>query len=197
MSTCTCRGHAPSPLPGNLNGRGQWSHLEFLELLWASQCLHLALLGRFHHRRWTFRSSSSKFLSFFFSRSASYSGWYIIFDWASHYPLIWIQVMWSTFVPYIPNSILPGTAAFVVAVATVFMVSPSHPLVWFLVINLRMDMKNQECKQYMQLLSLSCLLASKGYPVILQLILILVILVPRFIVHQMLVLFGPMYRKIS
>ncbi|GMI78967.1 MALTOSE EXCESS 1, ROOT CAP 1 [Hibiscus trionum] len=29
------------------------------------------------------------------------------------------QIMWSTFVPYIPNSILPGTIAFVVAVAAV------------------------------------------------------------------------------
>ncbi|OWM76373.1 hypothetical protein CDL15_Pgr028243 [Punica granatum] len=31
------------------------------------------------------------------------------------------QVMWSTFVPYLPNSILPGIAAFVVAVAAVLM----------------------------------------------------------------------------
>ncbi|MBA0803428.1 hypothetical protein Gohar_013638 [Gossypium harknessii] len=29
------------------------------------------------------------------------------------------QIMWSTFVPYIPNSILPGSIAFVVAVASV------------------------------------------------------------------------------
>ncbi|KAK8715225.1 hypothetical protein V6N13_042563 [Hibiscus sabdariffa] len=29
------------------------------------------------------------------------------------------QIMWSTFIPYIPNSILPGTIAFVVAVAAV------------------------------------------------------------------------------
>ncbi|PIA64109.1 hypothetical protein AQUCO_00201415v1 [Aquilegia coerulea] len=32
------------------------------------------------------------------------------------------QVMWSTFVPYIPNSILPGALAFVMAVAVVIMV---------------------------------------------------------------------------
>ncbi|CAN6872573.1 hypothetical protein Bca4012_045955 [Brassica carinata] len=31
------------------------------------------------------------------------------------------QVMWSTFVPLVPNSILPGTTAFVIAVAAVFM----------------------------------------------------------------------------
>ncbi|KAI9082237.1 hypothetical protein K1719_035798 [Acacia pycnantha] len=31
------------------------------------------------------------------------------------------QIMWSTFVPYVPNSILPGTAAFVVAVVAVIM----------------------------------------------------------------------------
>ncbi|XP_062119642.1 maltose excess protein 1-like, chloroplastic [Humulus lupulus] len=31
------------------------------------------------------------------------------------------QVMWSTFVPYIPNTILPGALAFVVAVAAVLM----------------------------------------------------------------------------
>ncbi|KAA8540154.1 hypothetical protein F0562_026846 [Nyssa sinensis] len=31
------------------------------------------------------------------------------------------QVMWSTFVPYIPNSILPGALAFVIAVAAVVM----------------------------------------------------------------------------
>lgn len=31
------------------------------------------------------------------------------------------QIMWSTFVPYIPNSILPGAIAFVIAVATVIM----------------------------------------------------------------------------
>ncbi|XP_021282224.1 maltose excess protein 1, chloroplastic-like isoform X2 [Herrania umbratica] len=31
------------------------------------------------------------------------------------------QIMWSTFVPYIPNSILPGAIAFVVAVAAVIM----------------------------------------------------------------------------
>ncbi|KAF5205691.1 Maltose excess protein 1 protein [Thalictrum thalictroides] len=31
------------------------------------------------------------------------------------------QVMWSTFVPYIPNSILPGSLAFVMAVAAVIM----------------------------------------------------------------------------
>ena len=31
--------------------------------------------------------------------------------------------MWSTFVPLVPNSILPGTTAFVIAVAAVFMVS--------------------------------------------------------------------------
>ncbi|RDX89590.1 Maltose excess protein 1, chloroplastic, partial [Mucuna pruriens] len=31
------------------------------------------------------------------------------------------QIMWSTFVPYIPNSILPGAAAFVIAVVAVTM----------------------------------------------------------------------------
>ncbi|KAF9624493.1 hypothetical protein IFM89_011536 [Coptis chinensis] len=31
------------------------------------------------------------------------------------------QVMWSTFVPYIPNSVLPGSVAFVMAVAAVVM----------------------------------------------------------------------------
>ena len=31
--------------------------------------------------------------------------------------------MWSTFVPYIPNSILPGAIAFVIAVMAVIMVS--------------------------------------------------------------------------
>jgi hypothetical protein len=31
--------------------------------------------------------------------------------------------MWSTFVPYIPNSILPGAIAFVIAVTAVIMVS--------------------------------------------------------------------------
>ncbi|KAL0735669.1 hypothetical protein Bca4012_011879 [Brassica carinata] len=31
------------------------------------------------------------------------------------------QVMWSTFVPLVPNSILPGATAFVIAVAAVFM----------------------------------------------------------------------------
>ncbi|KAG6714499.1 hypothetical protein I3842_05G205300 [Carya illinoinensis] len=31
------------------------------------------------------------------------------------------QIMWSTFVPYIPNSILPGAIAFVIAVAAVIM----------------------------------------------------------------------------
>ncbi|KAJ4828100.1 hypothetical protein Tsubulata_045431 [Turnera subulata] len=31
------------------------------------------------------------------------------------------QVMWSTFVPYIPNSILPGAVAFIIAVAAVVM----------------------------------------------------------------------------
>lgn len=31
--------------------------------------------------------------------------------------------MWSTFVPYIPSTILPGAMAFVVAVAAVIMVS--------------------------------------------------------------------------
>ncbi|KAK3005913.1 hypothetical protein RJ639_016011, partial [Escallonia herrerae] len=32
-----------------------------------------------------------------------------------------MQVMWSTFVPYIPNSILPGSIAFVLAVLAVVM----------------------------------------------------------------------------
>nr|GEW42813.1 maltose excess protein 1-like, chloroplastic [Tanacetum cinerariifolium] len=31
------------------------------------------------------------------------------------------QVMWSTFVPYVPNSILPGIISFVIAVVTVIM----------------------------------------------------------------------------
>ncbi|KAB1205276.1 Maltose excess protein 1, chloroplastic [Morella rubra] len=31
------------------------------------------------------------------------------------------QIMWSTFVPYIPNSVLPGTIAFVIAMAAVIM----------------------------------------------------------------------------
>ncbi|XP_028758106.1 maltose excess protein 1-like, chloroplastic [Neltuma alba] len=31
------------------------------------------------------------------------------------------QIMWSTFVPYVPNSILPGTTAFVIAVVAVIM----------------------------------------------------------------------------
>lgn len=31
--------------------------------------------------------------------------------------------MWSTFVPYLPSSILPGAIAFVVAIAAVIMVS--------------------------------------------------------------------------
>lgn len=31
------------------------------------------------------------------------------------------QIMWSTFVPYIPNSVLPGASAFVLAVAAVIM----------------------------------------------------------------------------
>ena len=37
--------------------------------------------------------------------------------------LLNLQVMWSTFVPYVPNSILPGIISFVIAVVTVFMVS--------------------------------------------------------------------------
>lgn len=36
---------------------------------------------------------------------------------------VWMQIMWSTFVPYIPNSILPGAIAFVIAVTAVIMVS--------------------------------------------------------------------------
>ena len=32
-----------------------------------------------------------------------------------------LQVMWSTFAPYVPNSILPGSIAFVIAVAAVVM----------------------------------------------------------------------------
>ncbi|KAI8012013.1 hypothetical protein LOK49_LG06G02930, partial [Camellia lanceoleosa] len=36
-----------------------------------------------------------------------------------------ITVMWSTFVPYIPNSILPGITAFFLAVAAVVMVTQS------------------------------------------------------------------------
>jgi len=31
--------------------------------------------------------------------------------------------MWSTFVPLVPNSILPGTTAFGIAVAAIIMVS--------------------------------------------------------------------------
>ncbi|KAK9672818.1 hypothetical protein RND81_12G126800 [Saponaria officinalis] len=31
------------------------------------------------------------------------------------------QVMWSTFVPYVPNSVLPGGVSFIVALITVFM----------------------------------------------------------------------------
>lgn len=34
-----------------------------------------------------------------------------------------LQIMWSTFVPLVPNSILPGASAFVIAVAAVIMVS--------------------------------------------------------------------------
>ncbi|KAL3339815.1 hypothetical protein AABB24_028428 [Solanum stoloniferum] len=33
------------------------------------------------------------------------------------------QVMWSTFIPYVPNTILPGAVAFVLAILAVFMVS--------------------------------------------------------------------------
>lgn len=36
---------------------------------------------------------------------------------------VWMQIMWSTFVPYIPNSMLPGAIAFVIAVTAVIMVS--------------------------------------------------------------------------
>lgn len=36
--------------------------------------------------------------------------------------------MWSTFVPYIPNSILPGAIAFVIAMAAVIMVSFTLPM---------------------------------------------------------------------
>lgn len=36
--------------------------------------------------------------------------------------------MWSTFVPYIPNSVLPGTIAFVIAMAAVIMVSFTQPV---------------------------------------------------------------------
>lgn len=36
--------------------------------------------------------------------------------------------MWSTFVPYIPNSILPGATAFVIAVVAVTMVIFLFPL---------------------------------------------------------------------
>lgn len=34
-----------------------------------------------------------------------------------------LQVMWSTFVPFVPNSIFPGMIAFIAAVAAVVMVS--------------------------------------------------------------------------
>lgn len=36
--------------------------------------------------------------------------------------IIWIQIMWSTFVPYLPNSILPGALSFLIAVLAVTMV---------------------------------------------------------------------------
>ncbi|RYR69516.1 hypothetical protein Ahy_A03g016071 isoform B [Arachis hypogaea] len=38
------------------------------------------------------------------------------------------QIMWSTFVPYIPNSILPGAISFVIAVLAVTMVIFLYPL---------------------------------------------------------------------
>lgn len=42
--------------------------------------------------------------------------------------------MWSTFVPYIPNSILPGAIAFVVSVAAVILVSLIQVILLLLVI---------------------------------------------------------------
>ncbi|KAF7831538.1 maltose excess protein 1-like, chloroplastic isoform X1 [Senna tora] len=41
------------------------------------------------------------------------------------------QIMWSTFVPYVPNSIIPGTTAFVIAVLAVIMVIFLFPLFIF------------------------------------------------------------------
>ncbi|KAF8394315.1 hypothetical protein HHK36_020522 [Tetracentron sinense] len=40
------------------------------------------------------------------------------------------QVMWWTFVPFIPNSILPGTVAFVIAVVAVVMASVNGLNCW-------------------------------------------------------------------
>lgn len=39
-----------------------------------------------------------------------------------------MQIMWSTFVPYLPNSILPGAAAFVIAILAVTLVIFLFPL---------------------------------------------------------------------
>ena len=55
--------------------------------------------------------------------------------------LIFLQVMWSTFVPFIPNSILPGIIALVAALLAVALVDFFLPIFSFLVHMLIHSMK--------------------------------------------------------
>jgi hypothetical protein len=120
-ATCHGRVHAGTAVCGHFSHCARRPSLELPQLLWVDPWNTLAVVGGFHHNRWPCCATSDDNL---IDSTGSAMLHCIEVKWCFCLSLIGVQlqVMWSTFVPFILNSMLPCSISGSLDVAAVAMV---------------------------------------------------------------------------
>jgi hypothetical protein len=122
--------HAGAAVRGHFGCCGRRAHPKLPQLLWLDPWNPLAAVGGFHYSRRPCRAPSGENDCFCFDTLqlqlvllfCTVSILKFSFFCLSLFGELKMQVMWSTFVPFIPNSVLPGIISGSLAVAAVAMV---------------------------------------------------------------------------